>query len=823
MDEISFRESVIAACEKYHKFLQSKGGGCTKSTVLAFHRDHFSATDFVCQLNEKLTHLESCEVFVRNGKTSHISILKYKCGKDGIFVTLRVGKNPDMFADLNPSDIEIRSDITFLIERLGAFYRKNALDFSPKGAIIPPPYTLSTDLTPSDAQRIAIEEVFFNPVSYIWGPPGSGKTNVVLAECVLNYIHEDERIFLLAPTNNAVEQMLRSVLPTLKRSGIDLHTVYRLGTASEAFANEYPEVVASVEVNQFIADLADQKERLKNELDTSQRFYAQLEANEKQFSFIASLQNDISEFYSLQKEFDELQPAIQNAKNVLSAYAQESDSAKKKYEAKRKEYQETDVTVTELSSQLFRVRRFFWNRQKREQLSAALAKLIPLRDELRAQKADLEKASEACFRRVDSALDICNLLKNQSANIEQKQQDLLDDILISPFASDPFKTLFNDLRSKSEADALATFDNLLHDLSIEHELFRQNPPRSLEEINADLSALDEKLAASAQNPKLQQFEKARVIAGTVHSALKWLSPAAGKPAAHVFLDEAGYTSLALGTAVFACQCPVTFLGDHYQLAPICEMKSIPEWNKEVSLFSLPCAYLSELLYCSMSKFYELYNELNKKKNEKAIHPSFFTLPTFPLDKSFRFNDDLAMVLSQHIYPDRFFGVATSDFEIEVLDAKNPFPKAHNNTSLSEVHAIRNYFQCHPDIQSGTVTVLSPYNNQRELLIENLSEFNCAISTVHRAQGLEFDTVILSCVDKADPFFMNSNLHIGRSVLNTAVSRAKKRLVIACDVSYWSRQPGQLIYELIRLGAAPTPRPKHTPELLPTSKQLLENF
>ena len=531
MDEISFRESAIAACEKYLKFLQTKGGGCSKSTVLAFHRELFSTTDFVCRLSEKLKQLESCEVFIRNIKANHISILKYNCDKDGIFATLRVGKNPDMFAELKPSDIEIRSDLTFLIERLGEFYRRNALDFSPKSAIIPPPYALSTEFTPSDAQRIAIEEVFFNPVSYVWGPPGSGKTNVVLAECVLNYIHEDERIFLLAPTNNAVEQMLRGVLPTLKRSGVDLHAVYRLGTASKAFADEYPEVVASVEVNQFIADLAEQKDHLHDELDASQHFFSQLEANERQFNFISSLQSSIPEFYSLQREFDKLQPKIENAGKVLATYSQESDSLKKKYDAKCKEYQETDSTVAVLNAQLYRVRRFFWNRQRRYELSTTLAKLIPLREELRAQKDELEKASESCAHRVNSALDDCYLLKNQSANIEQKQKELLDAVLSFPIVTDLFKELFKDLRSKSEADVLAAFDNLLHDLSVAHEHCRQNPPRSLDEINADLSALEEKLAAASQNPKLQQFEKARVIAGTVHSALKWLSPSTGKPAA----------------------------------------------------------------------------------------------------------------------------------------------------------------------------------------------------------------------------------------------------------------------------------------------------
>jgi len=72
-----------------------------------------------------------------------------------------------------------------------------------------------------------------------------------------------------------------------------------------------------------------------------------------------------------------------------------------------------------------------------------------------------------------------------------------------------------------------------------------------------------------------------------------------------------------------------------------------------------------------------------------------------------------------------------------------------------------------------------------------------ILTVHGSQGREWDTVILSVVDTNDKWFVDSRKSIskGLNLINTAVSRAKKNLIIVCDVDYWSNQYGQLITEL----------------------------
>ena len=62
--------------------------------------------------------------------------------------------------------------------------------------------------------------------------------------------------------------------------------------------------------------------------------------------------------------------------------------------------------------------------------------------------------------------------------------------------------------------------------------------------------------------------------------------------------------------------------------------------------------------------------------------------------------------------------------------------------------------------------------------------------------MEWDTVILSVCDTKDAYFVNSGLTVGKCVLNTAISRAKKRLVIVCDTDFWQSERKQLISKLI---------------------------
>ena len=80
-----------------------------------------------------------------------------------------------------------------------------------------------------------------------------------------------------------------------------------------------------------------------------------------------------------------------------------------------------------------------------------------------------------------------------------------------------------------------------------------------------------------------------------------------------------------------------------------------------------------------------------------------------------------------------------------------------------------------------------------------------IITIHKSQGKEWDTVIISVCDgracnedKPPRFTSTADAKLkGKKVINTALSRAKKRLVVVCDTEYWVAKPNELIGKIVQ--------------------------
>ena len=60
---------------------------------------------------------------------------------------------------------------------------------------------------------------------------------------------------------------------------------------------------------------------------------------------------------------------------------------------------------------------------------------------------------------------------------------------------------------------------------------------------------------------------------------------------------------------------------------------------------------------------------------------------------------------------------------------------------------------------------------------------------------------LSVSDTDNKFFtdINNSVSRGKQLLNTAISRTKKELILVCDTNYWNLADKQLISELIKIG------------------------
>ena len=812
LQPMSYKEFQNLACtsaRQYYEYLTERfdrGNVASGTKVINIHSFHPGVLpgEFFLVASEKVMFPDACQIWIRGQHIPSIQIISVNTqGRTGCSVHISDRQNIMTNAQgLVARDILIISDLRFLVKRIGEFYESQNFPLSPS---LPPPLpdlpeAMTSEL--SQEQREAIHTALTTPISYISGAPGTGKTKAVLSKCILRYLFSKKRILLLAPTNNAVEQMLRGVLPILKASGIDLNCAYRLGTTTEEFAKEFPEVVGNTALDAQIRELMSKKEYYRSLMFEAEPYREKAnlfsgrvqlcqEAFEKMKDFLPEADRLRNESIVAVREFH----AAITAQNDCQT---QRDICNSKVENTRAKASSLESEMAQLQAQISKMKILFWKKSKREELqrkanalqetinathAAHLESLCEYDHAVLALSAAKENHNQ-CFQTMCAISSKRTNLRNALCRIASADEDLLRIV----------KTCGENIVeiTSTTADLIQRLEITVQELTEKFNAFHY------EDISSKYKEIEHRLGDLQTSGKVSQRENALLLAGTIDSALGVLSASnpynqneenKGYAISHVFLDEAGYTCLAKGMAAFAAGAPVTFLGDHRQLPPVCEMNSIPPELAPVCLWELPVAYYSELIYGGLSKLYQECYQNN-------LDPSFSALAYAELNKSYRFGMLLANVLAKYVYSKKFQGANDATFVVLPINAPSS-TKPYKNSSQSEADAIANYLLHNP---GEDIAILTPYRDQVKCLRNSLPKSAREnILTIHRSQGREWDTVILSVVDTNRPYFMNSDLPIGRRVINTAVSRAKRRLVIVCDIHAWANHPSQLIAELLRIG------------------------
>ena len=253
---------------------------------------------------------------------------------------------------------------------------------------------------------------------------------------------------------------------------------------------------------------------------------------------------------------------------------------------------------------------------------------------------------------------------------------------------------------------------------------------------------------------------------------------------HILIDEAAYAPLVKVLPLLTYRkSRITMLGDHHQLPPVCDPK-VQRCRGNRSLW---------LWQHSAVELGAIFDEPIWRPGRLRITNTSVAA----LTRSYRFGTELADVLSRRLYGDKLVGAAAHGTSIEVLPALGHTGRAR--CSPAEADAIGGLV---PTLTGSDYAVLTPYHAQERLLTEMMPQNERGrIHTIHSTQGREWDTVVLSVVDGEKPLLMDSQnraVH-GLEVLNTAVSRAKKRLIIVCDTASWQGRSGQLLSDLIEIG------------------------
>jgi|ERR1043165_6910699 hypothetical protein len=696
MSPEEIKQLAISSSKAYYDYLAKSGKGLNEVEVWGIAVENLAQRVVSLRLSKKIFDTETVVFrFMDDGKeynTEKIQVLEYDTDRNTLYIEPNAELFP-RFNHLHGSQLRVIADMKFLVERVRSWYdqRGDNLQLPNKiSTLEQKSITLESfgALQPSRDQLNAIRTIITKPFSYIWGAPGTGKTQLVLANVVIQYVRQGKRCLILAPTNTALEQVMKGVMQMSDAAGIPREKFLRLGHTSKWFAQQYPEVCESMGIQ-------------------SQR--SQIERQIRVVKSVMKKENAVS---------DDVIPKLEN-------------------------------TVEKLKQ---------------------LKELIEVAGE--------KNASKKLARQ---------LLKEVKEGLGATPQT---DVFIKTLGPDTFDTILSFLdkfiiqQKRDEA--------VMQARAIEIAL---TPEAELKSMLRELEELRNKMTGSNE-----QARRASVVAATLDCYInRFMSDEEELVVDHIFLDEAGYACCAKALVLMKGNAPVTFLGDHLQLPPVCEMNDYEfqtEEQKDVFLWSKSAIHLARLFEDTKEEAYNSY--IN---NEETLSRS---LSRTDLRYTHRFGDNLANVLNEYVYQNGFASDSgKGETDIYFVDTNTPVPQPRNENdkptreSEAEARAIKQF------IETTGLTdyaILTPYINQVKLLGKQLphDRNQGRILTVHGAQGKEWDNVILSVVDTDKKWFTDSKYARTRGLflLNTAVSRAKKRLIIFCNVPHWKRQNGQLIKGLL---------------------------
>lgn len=122
---------------------------------------------------------------------------------------------------------------------------------------------------PIDSHQSAVKELFvrskYNPVTFVWGPPGTGKT-YTLARTAANHYVKDKKVLILAHSNQAVDVLMAEIADFTKRKKrFHEGEVLRYGSQVGESLNMHQDIISGQLIEKQEPDLYKEKEELAAE------------------------------------------------------------------------------------------------------------------------------------------------------------------------------------------------------------------------------------------------------------------------------------------------------------------------------------------------------------------------------------------------------------------------------------------------------------------------------------------------------------------------------------------------------------------------------
>lgn len=631
------------------------------------------------------------------------------------------------------NDLIIISDMKFLVERVQNYFTLKGDKLTvPKLASRPnisvKDFDFLPDVRPDESQTMALLSIFQHPLTYIWGAPGTGKTKVVLSYSVLYYIKQQKRVAIFAPTNVALEQVLRGVIAMLDVSGIARDKVLRIGTPSRTFATDFPEVCEVKGAEKKLEEINKQIAIIEGMLgldDTSQDFqtYEQLT---QLINRIEPLELVAAE---LKGKVGRIESAIREQNKLLAL------------QGKRIELVKTSLHTHELkvTGIWHRIVKFF---------SSGKSHLEKRIEELQKNYLQEEERNLELFDHHTRQLEEKSELTSGLNSKLGAMADLLQSIRTLPFKLSEL----SEIVARMDYGNLKDLANLMpaillrqqEDEDITNELKKDYAHYAAGTLQIKLRELRDQKAKLDKLDTTERLKSVNVIAATFDGFIARFTET-DLNLDHVFVDEAGYANIVKALSVFVFDKPVTLLGDHMQLPPVNELndQTVDSKMDDTIVWRQSAIYCANVFDSTKQELITNYDQHTERLSKAVKHES--------LKKTHRFGSSLAQVIETFVYRNGFHSISKNgETSIRFIRAQKVNPRRKRD-NLSEVSAISRYISKEGSSvdfsKSDSLALLAPYTDQIDFLGREFPELkrDMRILTVHKSQGREWNTVIFKCL------------------------------------------------------------------------------
>ena len=240
---------------------------------------------------------------------------------------------------------------------------------------------------------------------------------------------------------------------------------------------------------------------------------------------------------------------------------------------------------------------------------------------------------------------------------------------------------------------------------------------------------------------------------------------------YLIIDKASQVDIATGSLAISCAKNVVIVGDTKQLANIVHPKLKPQVEDVFGQYNIDNGY---------------------KFTNSFLQSVLDVLPNVPqttLREHYRCHPKIIEFCNQKFYNGELIIMTKDNGEKDVLLAKKTRKGNHarDHYSKRQIDVIKQNIITEYSLDADETGIISPYRNQVNALNDEIGEFE--IDTVHKFQGREKDNIIISTVDDEISDFVDDP-----NLLNVAISRAKKRLMIVVTGNLQKKE--RIITELI---------------------------